>query len=822
MIQENATNSMAGFYRRIAIFVTLTLVFIANIHSQRGDAIVRFNNEATDFTQSLPLGNGRLGVLMFGKTSKERLALNEISLWSGGPQDGDNEEAHKYLNDIQQLLLEGKNRDAQLMLQKHFVAKGRGSGYGNGANDKYGCYQTMGDLFISWTDSTADVTDYSRWLDLESAVATTRFSRKGVTFTEEVFTDFVNDLIWVRLKASQIGALNCRVALSRKENAEVSTKGQQIFMTGKLPSGSDKGMRFATIAQVNNLDGEVVTGVDGIDIKRATECWIVVTSATNYNYSNGLLNDEDVVNKALGYLKHMDGITFNDAVGKSQGAYQRLFNRCRFSMPSSIDLSSIATSERLRNYQNGGSDSQLPVLYFNFGRYLLISSSRPGLLPANLQGLWAVEYQTPWNGDYHLNINIQMNYWLAEVTNLAVITEPLHRFTRNLMVNGGKTAKAYYNADGWVAHVISNPWFFTSPGEGAEWGSTLTGGAWLCEHIWEHYRFSGDTSFLRDYYPVIKGAAIFLKSVLIREPKHGWLVTAPSNSPENTYITEDGFQGQTCMGPTIDMQTCRELFNACISTSEILKIDQQWAKELKAIVPQLAPNQIGKNGDLNEWINDWADAEPRHRHVSHLYGLHPYDEITPWETPDLSKATMKTLSDRGDEGTGWSKAWKMNFWARLGDGDHSLLLLKQLLKPVSENGVIMHGGGTYDNLFCAHPPFQIDGNFGGTSGIAEMLLQSHGKDEIIRFLPALPSDSDWAKGEVAGMMARGGVEVSMVWDNHKLTRATLKMSSNGNCKVLIPAGMKVSDCKGKVVSEEVVQSRVLTLTMVKDERYVIE
>ena len=276
------------------------------------------------------------------------------------------------------------------------------------------------------------------------------------------------------------------------------------------------------------------------------------------------------------------------------------------------------------------------------------------------------------------------------------------------------------------------------------------------------------------------------------------------------------------MGPTIDMQICRELFNACISTSEILKIDQQWAKELKAIIPQLAPNQIGKNGDLNEWINDWADAEPRHRHVSHLYGLHPYDEITPWETPDLSKAAMKTLSYRGDEGTGWSKAWKMNFWARLGDGDHSLLLLKQLLKPVRENGVIMHGGGTYDNLFCAHPPFQIDGNFGGTSGIAEMLLQSHGKDEIIRFLPALPSDSDWAKGEVAGMMARGGVEVSMVWDNHKLTRATLKMSSNGNCKVLIPAGMKVSDCKGKVVSEEVVQSRVLTLTMVKDERYVIE
>lgn len=822
MIQENATNRMAGFYKRIAIFVTLTLVFITTIHSQRGDVIVRFSNEATDFTQSLPLGNGRLGVLMFGKTSKERLALNEISLWSGGPQDGDNEEAHKYLSDIQQLLLTGNNSEAQQLLQKHFVAKGRGSGYGNGANDKYGCYQTMGDLFISWNDSTEVVSDYQRWLDLESAVATTRFSRKGVTFTEEVFTDFVNDVIWIRLKASQAGALNFRVALSRKENAEVSVKDQQILMTGQLPSGSDKGMRFATIAQVNNQDGEVVTGVDGIDIKRATECWILVSSATNYNYSNGLLNDENVVNKAQGYFKHLNGISFNDAVVKSQEAYQRLFNRCRFFMPANIDLSTVATSDRLRNYQNGKSDPQLPVLYFNFGRYLLISSSRVGLLPANLQGLWAVEYQTPWNGDYHLNINIQMNYWLAEITNLAEIAEPLHRFTRNLMPNGMKTAKAYYNADGWVAHVISNPWFFTSPGEGAEWGSTLTGGAWLCEHIWEHYRFSGDTNFLKNYYPVLKGAATFLKSVLIREPKHGWLVTAPSNSPENTYITDSGFHGQTCMGPTIDMQICRELFNACISSSEILKIDQQWARELKAILPQLAPNQIGKNGDLNEWVNDWADAEPKHRHVSHLYGLHPYDEINPWETPDLSKAAMKTLSDRGDEGTGWSKAWKMNFWARLGDGDHSLLLLKQLLKPVSENGVIMHGGGTYDNLFCAHPPFQIDGNFGGTSGIAEMLLQSHGKDEIIRFLPALPSDSDWAKGEVAGMMARGGVDVSMIWDNHKLTRATLKMSNNGICKVLIPAGMKVSDSKGKVVSEEVVQSRVLTLTMVKDERYVIE
>jgi alpha-L-fucosidase 2 len=776
-------------------FIILLLALSLVVNAQRNDVTIRFNTPAAHFTESLPLGNGRLGAMMFGDTKKERIALNEISLWSGGPQDADIENAYQFLKPIQDYLLAGDNKAAQDLLQKNFISKGKGSGHGRGANEKYGAYQTMGDLFISWKDSNAAVTNYSRVLDLEKAIATTTFTRNGSTFSEEIFTDFVNDITWVRLSSTKKNGLNIVLSLYRKENVTYKTKKSTLAMMGQLPSGADKGMQFVTVAQPTIKDGTIKQEGNQLVIENATECWIKISSATNYDYATGNLSSEDIFENVFTYIEKTKQLTYTVAQQKSTAAYQQLFNRCRWTMPDSKPSTALTTNQRLINYNKGQEDLQLPVLYFNYGRYLLIGSSRPGLLPANLQGLWALEYQTPWNGDYHLNINIQMNYWPAELTNLGALTEPMHRFTSSLVPNGTKTAKAYYNAQGWVAHVISNPWFFTSPGEGAAWGSTLTGGAWLCEHIWEHYRFTKDTVFLRKYYPVLKGAAQFLQSILIKEPTHGWLVTAPSNSPEHAYKMPNGFVGNTCMGPTMDMQISRELFNACITASTILNTDQQWRNELEKTVKQLAPNQIGAKGDLNEWVNDWEDAEPHHRHVSHLYGLHPYDEISIRKTPALAEAVRQTLLQRGDAGTGWSMAWKLNFWARLHDGEHALQLFKQLVKPVAgEDGIKMSGGGTYPNLFCAHPPFQIDGNFGATAGLAEMLLQSN--DEEIELLPALPAA--WHTGAIKGLCARNDFDVSMEWRNGKLVSFSLLSKSGNDCTVLYQGKtIRLKTTKGK-------------------------
>jgi alpha-L-fucosidase 2 len=773
------------------------------------DIGLRFDSPAKVFTESLPLGNGRLGAMVFGNPDVETIVLNEISLWSGGYQDADREDAGQYLKEIQNLLLAKKNKEAQELLRRTFLCKGPGSGEGipkQGANIEYGCYQIFSELNIDWDDKS-EFKNYERVLDIEDAVAYVSWNRNGIEYQMKVIADFDKDRIHLKIKSSKPKSINFKASLNRAENAKSYVKDKRLVLEGQLPYGDKKGMKFAAVADIILNGGELTGDNAKLKVSNASEVEIVVYALTNFDYGYKGLKNIDPLAELL-KIDKPGSLSFEKDAKIHTKRYGEYFNRCRWRSLLENKGEKITTHERLIRYAGGEKDPEMPILYFNFGRYLLICSSRPGLLPANLQGLWAQEYNTPWNGDYHLDINIEMNYWIAEMTNLAELAEPLHRYIAALQDNGRKTAQAYYNAPGWVAHVISNPWLFTSPGEHARWGSTLTGGAWLTSHLWEHFRFTGDVAFLRQYYPVIKGAVEFLNSILIEE-EHGWLVTAPSNSPEHAYITADGYRGNTCMGPTIDMQICRQLMYATVKASEILGIDRDFAGTLRERVKKLAPNQIGSKGDLNEWLEDWEDGEIHHRHTSHLYGLHPYDEITPDLTPDLAAACRKTLEIRGNGGTGWSNAWKMNFWARLHDSDRALLLFKNLLNPEHNRSVI------YPNLFCsAHGVFQIDGNLGGTSGLAEMLIQSHGDGEVIRFLPALPGDSDWAQGEVKGLMARGNVSVDLKWKNHQLSEITLLPKVTGQIKALIPAGMTFGSKKfdrAEVVTIDAVANKKLRI-----------
>lgn len=758
----------------------LLLVGVSYVQSQsKAPLRLWYNKPAAQWEETLPLGNGRLGMMPDGGVMKESIVLNDITLWSGAPQDANNYNANKKLPEIQKLLIEGKNDQAQALIDKDFICTGKGSGA-----EPFGCFQTLGRLGISFNYDATATTDYRRELSLDNAIANCSYKIGGVTYTREYFTSFGDDVGMVRFTASVAGALNFDVSLSREEKATVTTKDNQLEMSGQLENGIDgKGMQYLAKVALKLKDGSLTANNNKLVVKNATEVILYFSAKTSFRdpafsqHANQLLAKAMAVPYEIQKKNHLNN-------------YQRLFNRMQLDLGSS-GSDDMPTDQRLEKfYGSTVPDNRLTVLFYQFSRYLSISSTRVGLLPPNLQGLWAHEIHTPWNGDYHLDVNVQMNHWGVEPANLTELNLPLAELVGQLVPHGEKTAKAYYNARGWVAHVITNPWMFTEPGESASWGVTKAGSGWLCNNLWDHYVYSNDISYLKKIYPVLKGSALFYSDILIKDPETGWLVTAPSSSPENSFYMPDGSgkHASICMGAAIDNQIMHELFSNVITASERLGIDASLRNTLKEKLKQIPPAaMLTADGRVMEWLKDYKETDPQHRHISHLYGLYPANLITPSKTPEWAEACKKTLNVRGDDGPSWSIAYKQLFWARLHDGNRAYKLFREIMKPTHKTDINYGaGGGVYPNLLSAGPPFQIDGNFGAGAGIAEMLLQSH--EGFINFLPAIPDQ--WKEGSVKGMKARGNVTVDFSWKEGKVVSYRIFSSEKKKVAIKVNGTMK--------------------------------
>jgi alpha-L-fucosidase 2 len=728
-----------------------------------------YDKPAKEWVEALPVGNGHIAAMVFGNPYRERIQINEGTFWSGGPSSNENPLALESVPKIQQLIFEGKYKEASDLAQQTMIAP-------NKRHCAY--YQTLGSIYLSFPGHE-NFSGFYRDLDLENAIASTKYKVDRVVFSREVFTSFTDNVLMVTLKADKPGKLTFAISMDSPLGISVSTPEADVFeaSSNAWAFADIKGqLRSNTLVKVVNSGGNVSANGISVHVKEADEVTLYVTMATNFvSYLDVSGNEKE---KASGNLEKALAKTPEELKKEHVDFYHELFNRVQLDL-GVTDSMNKPTDKRIEEFARAN-DPHLAMLYFQFGRYLLISGSQPGGQPLALQGLWNQDGYPAWGGKYTVNINTEMNYWPAEMTNLPETAEPLVQMLKELSLTGQKTAKTMYGAPGWVLHHNTDLWRNTGAVDGVFWGLWPMGGSWLVQHLWYKYLYGGNREYLETIYPVIKGCAEFFQHTLIEEPEHKWLVVSPSNSPENNPQINPGVS--IAAGPAMSNQLVYDLFDITIRSANILGKDKKLVADLKEKMKRIPPHLVGQHGQLQEWLKDWDSPDDKHRHISHLYALHPSNQISPYRTPELAQAVKTSLVHRGDPSTGWSMNWKINCWARLLDGNHAYKLMQeqiQLVPAVQPKG-FSQSGGTYANMFDAHPPFQIDGNFGFTSGLTEMLVQSH--DGVLHILAALPEN--WPSGSVSGLRARGGFVIEkLVWENGKISELTIKSEMGGNCRI---------------------------------------